>query len=142
MRRIVAGMAVIVAAAFFGSAVHAQGMGGGCGTCSQGDAQAGQFRKFQQDTIDLRQEMMNKRYELQRENLKGNPDAARMAALKEDIRSLQAKINDIRAKSGLPERGKRDGECYKAEGDCGRKGQMGECGQPCGSGQPCGQQPR
>jgi hypothetical protein len=108
------------------------GMGGGCGDCVQQGAPSDQVRKFQAATIDLRQEMMNKRFEMQRENLKGTPDTAKIAALQADIRALQSKIFDVRSKSGLPG-GRSNGECGQKMGGCGNRG-MGDCNNaPCGS---------
>ena len=105
------------------------GRGGGCGDCAQQGGASDQFRKFQADTIDLRQEMMAKRFEVQRENLKGTPDNARIAALQGEIAAIQTKILDVRSKSGLPV-GKGDGECGQ-RGGFGRG--MGGCnGGPCG----------
>ncbi len=75
---------------------------------------------------------MNKRFELQRENLKGTPDTAKVAVLKAEVTAIQAKINDIRVQSGLPDKGKRDGECFKMDGGCFKQNGMGGCnGQPC-----------
>jgi len=106
------------------------GMDGGCAKCARSAGQSDQFKKFQRDTLDLRQELMNKRFDLQRENLKGAPDAAKVAALQADIAAIRAKISAIRAQSGLPQSGKRDGECM----GCDRAG----CnGQPCPN-RPCG----
>lgn len=117
------------------------GMGGGCGNCAQqGAVPAGPQQKFQADTIDLRQEMMTKRFEVQRENLKGSPDEAKIAALRADIKTLQAKILDIRAQSGLPT-DKCDGECGQKMGGFEKRG-MGGCGKGnggCNNG-PCGAQ--
>lgn len=119
--------------------VFAQGHMGDCNDCNhsahvpQVSGQPDQFRKFKMDTLDLRQEMMNKRFELQRENLKGTPDAAKVAGLKADIRSIQARINEIRRQGGLPDKGKRNGECFKMDGGCDKHNGMGGCnGQPCG----------
>lgn len=129
-------------AAFMFSIANA-GMGGGCGNCAQdgASAPAEPFRKFQADTIDLRQEMMTKRFEMQRENLKGTPDDAKLAALRADIKLLQTKILAIRSQSGLPV-DKFDGECAQMNCGPGMKG-MGGCGNRgmggCNSG-PCGGQ--
>ena len=116
------------------------GMDGGCGDCAQqAGAPSDQFRKFQTDTIDLRQEMMTKRFEAQRENLKGTPDAAKISALQAEIKVIQTKIQDVRSKSGLP-LGKSDGECGQRMGGFDKKG-MGGCGKGqggCNSG-PCNQ---
>lgn len=143
-------MALGLAVALFGiaSAGNRGGMGGGCGNCAQGGAAAPseQIRKFQADTIDLRQEMMIKRFDIQRENLKATPDAAKIAAIKADIKNIQSKIKVIRDQSGLSN-DKCDGECGQGMGDCGQnagaagKKKMGGCGGRggCGNG-PCGGQ--
>jgi hypothetical protein len=104
----------------------------GCGDCAQRGASSEQLRKFQADTIDLRQEMMTKRFEIKRENLKATPDKEKIVSLQADIKTLQSKIFDIRSKSGLPV-GKSNGDCGKKMGDCGNRG-MGECNNaPCGT---------
>lgn len=111
---------------------------GGCSDCVQQAAPTDQFKKFQNDTIDLRQEMMGKRFEMQRENLKSTPDAAKIAALQAEVKAIQAKIQDIRTLSGLPN-DKCDGECFqkgdrqgrKAMGGCGKGGAGGCNNGPC-----------
>lgn len=137
----VAAIALTLAVSLFSiaDAGNRNGMEGGCGNCAQGGtaAPSDQFRKFQGDTIDLRQEMMIKRFEVQRENLKGTPDEAKIAALQADIKALQSKILDLRSQSGLPV-DKCDGECGQTMGGFGKKG-MGGCGKGmggCNSG-PC-----
>jgi hypothetical protein len=135
-------IAMTLVVSMFGSANAGtmNGMGGGCENCpQQGGAPSDPFRKFQADTIDLRQEMMTKRFETQRENLKAAPDAAKLAALKADIKLLQTKILAIRDQSGLPV-DKSDGECGQKMGKHEMKG-MGDCGKGrggCNNG-PCGQ---
>lgn len=118
--------------------VFAQGRMGGCNNCDQGNkgqqvsGQTDQMRKFQMDTLDLRQDMMNKRFELQRENLKGTPDALKIAGLKAEVAAIQARINSIRVQSGLPDTGKRDGECFKPDGGCNKQDCLSGCDtQPC-----------
>ena len=145
MKKILATMTACALALAIGGTTFAQcRKGGGCDNCSQGSklnqvnpggATAGEpdpYRQFRQNTLDLRQEMMNKRFELQRENLKDTSDTARVAGLKADIVAIQAKINHIRIQSGLPDDGKRDGECFKMAGGCSKQSGMGDCsGQPC-----------
>ncbi|OGU26671.1 MAG: hypothetical protein A2X85_17280 [Geobacteraceae bacterium GWF2_54_21] len=112
---------------------HRGGMNGGCGDCAQSGVQTEQQRTFHQNTIDLRQDMMLKRFEVQRENLKATPDNAKITALKAEIKGIQAKINEIRIQSGMPDRGLRDGECFQKDGkgrNCGN-GQYGDCFGPC-----------
>ncbi len=124
-------IALSLAVSMFGVAnAGNRGMGGGCGNCAQGGVPSDQFRKFQADTIDLRQEMMLKRFEMQRENLKATPDSAKIAALQAYIKDIQLKIQDIRSQSGLPV-GKSDGECGQRMGGVGKRG-MGGCNNgPC-----------
>lgn len=73
-----------------------------CSSCNKAEATPEQIKKFKLDTIDLRQEMMNKRFDLQRENLKDAPDAAKVAALKADIEAIKVKIDAAKTAAGLP----------------------------------------
>ena len=141
MAVIVMALSLAVSLLSVANADNRTGMGGGCGDCAQKMAPSEQLRKFQVDTIDLRQEMMMKRFDMQRENLKGTPDQKKIAALQADIKALQAKIHDIRSKSGLSFN-KCDGECGpKMSGYDMMKG-MGGCGKGTGgcNGAPCGGQ--
>ena len=109
------------------------GMNGDCGSCAKGGAStpSDPFRKFQADTIDLRQELMTKRFDVQRENLKGTPDQAKIAALQADIKAIQSKLLALRSQSGLPG-DKCDGECDQTMSGC-DKTRMGGCSKsPCG----------
>lgn len=138
MKRITAALTAIALALVIGTTaqagMHKKGKHGGCGDCDQSGAMTEQQRNFQLSTIDLRQEMMLKRFEAQRENLKATPDNSKVAALQAEIKSIQTKINDIRIQSGMPDCGMRDGECFKG-GDktrnCGTP-QPGGCNGPCG----------
>ena len=139
MSVVVIALSLAVSLFSIANAGNRNGMGGGCGNCAKGEVSApsDQFRKFQADTIDLRQEMMTKRFEMQRENLKGAPDKEKIVALQADIKALQSKIQDIHKQSGLPD-DKCDGECVQTMGGCDKKS-LGGCGKgPCGQG-PCGQ---
>lgn len=141
MSVVVIALALTVSLFSIANAGNRNGMGGGCGNCpQQGGAPSDQFRKFQGDTIELRQEMMLKRFEVQRENLKGTPDAAKVAALQADIKALQEKILNVRSQSGLPV-DKCDGECTQAMGGCDKKN-MGGHGKGNGgcNKAPCGGQ--
>lgn len=133
MSVIVIALGLAVSLFSIANAGNRNGMGGGCGNCVQDGASATSdpFRKFQADTIDLRQEMMTKRFDVQRENLKGIPDQAKVAALQADIRAIQSRLLALRSQSGLPV-DKCDGECPQTMGGC-DKSRMGGCGKgPCG----------
>lgn len=107
MRKILAALTVVVLAA--GSAVAMGpkdgGPGMGCG-CSMGKgmsaADKAAHKKFISDTMSLRQEMMNKHLEIQKEYIKETPDAAVMTKLHGEAKELRKKLMDARAKSGLP----------------------------------------
>ncbi|OGT99090.1 MAG: hypothetical protein A2079_07950 [Geobacteraceae bacterium GWC2_48_7] len=128
MKKIIATMTVCAMAALTISATaFARGPIGGPvaeaygGCCQNGSVSQDQFKKFRAETLDLRQEMMNKRFEQQRENLKGTPDAAKINALQAEIHAIQTKIQEVRVQSGLPDRGMRDGECGNRGGRGGGK---------------------
>lgn len=131
MSVVIVALALAASLSGIAEADNRSGMGGGCANCAeQGSVPSDPFRKFQADTIDLRQEMMVKRFELQRENLKGNPDEAKIAALKSDVAALQSKVLALRTQSGLPV-DKCDGECDQMMGGFGKKGMAG-CGKGTG----------
>lgn len=137
MKKITATLTAVALALTIGGTAqagkHKAGTHEGCGDCAQSKALTEQQRAFQQNTIDLRQEMMLKRFEIQRENLKATPDNAKVAALKSEIKVIQTKISDIRVQSGLPDSGMRDGECFQRDGkgrNCG-SGRTGGCNGPC-----------
>jgi hypothetical protein len=73
-----------------------------CSSCDKSAATPEQMKKFKADSIDLRQEMMNKRFDLQRENLKETPDSAKVAAIKAEIEAVKVKIDALKAASNLP----------------------------------------
>ena len=130
---VVAALGLAVSLLSIANAGNRNGMGGGCDNCVHREktVSSDQQRKFQADTIDLRQEMMTKRFEVQRENLKSTPDKEKMASLQADIKALQARILDIRSQSGLPT-DICDGECGQMISDCDKKGK-GDCRKsPCG----------
>jgi hypothetical protein len=97
--------AVLAASVSTVGMVYARGPMGGCGMsgCNNAGGVSGeQWKKFQADSIDLREQMMSKRFALQKENLKATPDAAVIAGLEAEIAGLRTKVQEIRAKAGLP----------------------------------------
>jgi len=75
---------------------------GHCSSCDKSSATPEQFKKFKAESIDLRQEMTNKRFDLQRENLKETPDSAKIAAIKADIEAIKTKIDALRTADKIP----------------------------------------
>ena len=134
MRKMYAVIAAIILSLSIGVTAMAQGKGGqkrvkkaGCSDCVTCNVSPEQMRKFKLDTIDLRQEMMNKRFDLQRENLKEAPDSARTAALEADIAALKEKIEAQRKAAKLPDSICNDRDCPLMGGECGK----------CGNGKGC-----
>jgi len=104
----------------------------GCSDCAKTDVSPEQLRKFKLDTIDLRQELMNKRFELQRENLKETPDNGKVTALEADIAAIKEKIETQRKAANLPDSFCNDKDCpLIGGGDCGKCGDAKACGCSC-----------
>jgi hypothetical protein len=106
MKKILAALTVVVLAAGTAMAVGPMGGGMGGGCCGMGKAGApadtAAHKKFISDTMSLRQEMMNKHLEMQKEYVKENPDQSVMTRLRGEITELRTKMMDARAKAGLP----------------------------------------
>lgn len=73
---------------------HGMGMGTGVNIDN--------MKKFQKETLSLRDEFMTKQMELQNEFNKPVSDINRIATLKKEIIDLQAKIQTVAEKYGLP----------------------------------------
>lgn len=76
---------------------HGMGMGTGVNIDN--------MKKFQKETLSLRDEFMTKQMELQNEFNKPVSDINRIATLKKEIIDLQAKIQTVAEKYGLPAAG-------------------------------------
>ena len=121
--------AVLAASVITVGMVYARGPMGGCDKpgCNNAGAVSGeQWQKFKADSIELREQMMTKRFELEKENLKATPDAARVAGLENEVADLRTKMQELRAKAGLPTRGQ-DGPGFR------RGGMMNRGGAGCGN---------
>lgn len=97
------------------------GMGPGSGSCVNQGQYSEQYKKFAAETLPVRQEMMNKHFELQKEFLKDNPDQELIKKLQGEVAELRKKMIDARTKAGLP-----TGKMGKA-GKRGYKGMHGGC---------------
>jgi len=78
-----------------------------------------QLQKFKGESIGLREQMMSKKFELEKETLKATPDAARIAALETELTGLRTKIQELRTNAGLPTRGQ-DGPGSRSGGKMNR----------------------
>lgn len=109
MKKLYAVVAVLALSLTIGVTALAQAKSSGkgakkaaCSSCNTSAATPEQIRKFKLDTLDLRQEMMNKRFDLQRENLKDAPDAAKVATIKADIDAIKVKLEAAKTAAKLP----------------------------------------
>lgn len=109
MKKLYAVITVVAISLSIGVTAMAQGkMSGksskkaGCSSCQKTDATPEQIKKFKADSIDLRQEMMNKRFDLQRENLQETPESARLSAIKADMDAIKIKIDALKTAAGMP----------------------------------------
>lgn len=108
-----------------------------CASCDKNCAPPEQLKKFKSDSLDLRRELMNKRFDLQREELQDKPDTTKIAAIKADIEAVKVKLDAMKTAAKLPAKACR---CLDncALMDCGT-GQCGTGGMAAGKGCGCGQ---
>jgi len=95
------GLAVVVALLVGGGALYAHGpwghgMGYGAGVNVEN------VKKFQKETLSLRDELITKRLELQNEYSKPQPDYDRIGTLRKEIVDIQTKIQAAADKYGVP----------------------------------------
>ena len=97
---VMAVMVVLVSASAAFAWWDGPGMGRGPGYSSGANVET--MKKFQKETLSLRDELMTKQLELQAEYDKPEPDITRIASIKKDIIDLQAKIQVAADKYGVP----------------------------------------
>lgn len=137
MKAKLAVVTLIAAIAVSGTAFARGGMGmgpGGCGGACPQFAQGTmteQQKKFIAETMPLRDEMHAKHTALMKEMIKDKPDTAVVTKLQGDVQALRQKMQDARAKAGIPMMGGKRGGRGMHHG-------MGMMGGGCG---PCGGQP-
>lgn len=85
---------------------HGMGYGPGCyGNSSNQNVSVDTLKKFQKETLSLRDDLTSKQLDLQAEFDKASPDTARVDGLRKDIVDLQTKIGKVADKYGVPARG-------------------------------------
>lgn len=124
MKKSLVALTVVAALAITGSAFARGGMGMGQGMVAGPYAE--QYKKFAAETLPIRQEMMNKHFELQKEYLKEKPDTDKISKLQGELAELRKKMIDARTKSGIPM-----GKMGKTGGKGMRGGMMGGMTQDC-----------
>lgn len=104
MKKILGVIAVAAVLLTAGVAVACDGpwMGHGPGYMGQyrGDNPAG-MKKFQQETLSLRDDMAGKQIDLGVEYDKAAPDAGRIAALRKDVADIEAKLQAAADRHGV-----------------------------------------
>jgi zinc resistance-associated protein len=123
----------VVIGLFLTGAAYAMWGGSGAGTCiTATGADVETVKKFQKETLSLRDEIMTKKLELHSEYNKPTPDPNRIAAIQKEVIDLKAKIHEIANKHGI--------KVPAGQGMTGR-GMMGKghgmMGKMKGMGNPC-----
>ncbi|HGJ66056.1 TPA: hypothetical protein ENS27_11805 [bacterium] len=91
---------------------EARMMRGGIGYANYTAIKVENLRKFQKETLTLRDELLGKKIELEQEYSKEKKDYEKITALKKDIVALQTKIQATAEKYGI-----RNGNFYNC-GNC------------------------
>lgn len=135
---IIIGLALVVGI-ILTSAVYAMGPMGGHGmghsTPAGGNGTSATttdidaVKKFQKETLPLRDELVTKKLELQNEYSKATPDKGRIATLRKEIIDIELKIQEKADVAGLSSLGGMMGSGMMGHGTMGR-GMMG-MGYPC-----------
>ncbi len=101
MTRLMAGALAAVVVLTAGVALAQGGPGAGPGPGYRGAASSASLKKFQRETLALRDELAAKRVDLEDEYDKAEPDQSRIASLRKDIVDIEAKIQAAAGKYGV-----------------------------------------
>lgn len=93
---------VVILGLLITSAVYALGYRGPCGVSNWQTPDVEKIKKFQQETLSLRDELITKRLELQNECGKQVTDTDRITTLRQEIRDIRAKIQEVADKYEVP----------------------------------------
>ena len=120
MKGIVGGIVVAAVLLTAGVALACDGPWMGYGPGHGGGASAATMKRFQKETLGLRDDLAAKQIDLAEEYDKAQPDQNRIAAIQKDIVDIEAKIQTAADKHGLGHwgwghgrgmMGGRDGHC-------------------------------
>lgn len=115
---------ILITGLIIASSVFAFGPSHGMGHLIKSDIDA--VKKFQKETLPLRDELIIKKLELQKEHDKATPDRERTATLRKEIIDLETKIQVKADEAGLSEAGSMAGGCSSLMGrglmDCSSAG--------------------
>jgi zinc resistance-associated protein len=112
----------------FVSAVYAHWPGGGYGTCQFQNSDLDSVKKFQKETLPLRDELITKRLELRKEFSREKLDRERISAIQKEMIDIRTKIHQKADETGVQwQKSGRKG-CGRMPG----KGIMRGCQNPVG----------
>jgi hypothetical protein len=93
---------VVILGLLITSAVYAFGYKGSCGVSNWQTPDVEKIKKFQQETLGLRDNLIIKRLELRMEYGKQVPDTDRITTLRQEIRDIRSKIQEAADKYEVP----------------------------------------
>lgn len=104
MKKVTGMIVAVVAVLVLASSAFAwwDGPGMGYGPGYNGGTNADTMRKYQKETLSLRDELASKQLDLQVEYDRPVPDTARIASIRKDIIDIEAKIQVVADKYGVP----------------------------------------
>jgi len=113
MRKGVIASLILVSVIVFVSAVYAHPPGGGFGACFArlDNADIDSVKKFQKETLPLRDELITKRLELRKECRKENPDRDHIAKLRKEMTDVRTEIHKKADASGIASLRPLKGQC-------------------------------
>ena len=131
MRKITVGVLLLASAIVMAGMAYARSpLGSGSGSCCLPDCSSAritteQWQKYRTDSLGLREQMMTRKFELEKEELQPHPDNTKVARLESEISSLRSSIHDLRTKAGLA-------VCYQGGAGCRSNGINGDRGNGMG----------
>jgi hypothetical protein len=126
MRKGVIVLLIAAAVLILVSAVYAYRPDEGYRNCQMQNADIDSVKKFQKDTLSLRDELITKKIELRKEVNKENPDRGRIASIQKEIIDIKTKIHQKADETGVHWQKRVGTGCDRISG----KGIMRRCQDP------------
>lgn len=126
MRKGVIVLLIAAAVLILVSAVYAYRPDGGYRNCQMRNADLDSVKKFQKDTLSLRDELITKKIELRKEVNKENPSRERIATIQKEIIDIKTKIHQKADETGVHWQKRGETGCSRTSG----KGIMKGCQNP------------
>ena len=126
MRKGVIVLLIAAAVLILVSSVYAHRPDVGYRTCQMQNADLDSVKKFQKDTLSLRDELITKKIELRKEINKENPDREHIATIQKEIIDIKTKIHQKADETGVHSQKRGETGCSRISG----KGIMKGCQNP------------